>query len=33
MLDEVNWLGGEMLSDPIDVKLKSGQPDRQYGLI
>ena len=22
MLDEVNWLGGEMLSDPIDVKVK-----------
>ena len=22
MLDEVNWLGGETLSDPIDVKVK-----------
>ncbi len=22
MLDEVNWLGGEMFSDPIDVKVK-----------
>ena len=31
MLDEVNWLGGEMLSDPIDVKVKirsTGSPVR-----
>ena len=31
MLDEVNWLGGEMLSDPIDVKVKirsTGSPIR-----
>ena len=31
MLDEVNWLGGETLSDPIDVKVKirsTGSPVR-----
>ena len=31
ILDEVNWLGGEMLSDPIDVKVKirsTGSPVR-----